>query len=332
MYTSMLQFQPEFVVASGMGARMTEMAIEIKEDGSASLFCLQGHYRRQYRRLLGRDGSYRWVKRTANGFTPISERRARRLERKFRHPETAKTPQRFPRLKWERKAGQPVYCPAFGFGKIVAIVGDKIVVKLGKKERVMGEQDLMTLAQAEADWHLYWVRGERRRLEEGKRLSNIKSLCRLSGLGEWQAFLDKFDYPRSTADDLIRRYHTELRWEARTELTGNRASQEGEPERHINERRPDPDDDERNDLIAKEAEKRRGKEPSHHKTSWSIRINLPPDIVTLCRKRYKRKSKSAKAFWQRAAYIFVKLEPPHKKHRKSHRHREQPKFPTEIAE
>jgi hypothetical protein len=87
------------------------------------------------------------------------------------------------------------------------------------------------------------------------------------------------------------------------------------------ERRPDLDDDERKELIKKEAEKRRGKEPSHHETLWSIRIKLPAGIVALCRKRYKRKGKSAKNFWRLAAYRFVGLDPP-QKHRKSHRHGE----------
>jgi hypothetical protein len=225
---------------------------------------------------------------------------------------------RYPTLEWERKAGQPVFSSAYGFGKIVAIQDGKIVVKFGKKERIVGAQDLMTRAQAESDWHLYWLRGERRRLEEGRRLSIVKNLCRF---GEWQAFLDKYDYPRSSADDLIRRYHIELKWEARTQLTGNRAIEDGEPARHINERRPDPNDDERKDLIRKETEKRHGKEPSYHKTLWSIRIKLPPDILTLCRERYERKGKSAKKFWRLAAYIFVGLELPHKKHHKSHQHR-----------
>jgi hypothetical protein len=108
-------------------------------------------------------------------------------------------PIRRPRLEWERKEGQAVYHSTFGFGEIVAIRDSKIVVKFGKNERVVSEQDLVTRAQAESAWNLYWLTGERRRLEEGKRLFVVKSLCRF---GEWQAFLKKYDYPRSTADDL----------------------------------------------------------------------------------------------------------------------------------
>jgi hypothetical protein len=203
---------------------MSETAIQIRADGTVEI-CRDG---RQYLRVLGDAGEPRWLKRTWRGLRPVSESRARRLERIYRHPETAKAFRRRPRLGWERKVGQPVFSPAFGLGKIDAIVGNQIIVKFGKQERVMRAQDLMTRAQAESDWHLYWLRGERRRLQEGRRLSTIKSLCRH---GEWQAFLDKYDYARSTADDLIRRYHDELRWEVRNQLTGNRAIEHGEPER-----------------------------------------------------------------------------------------------------
>jgi hypothetical protein len=225
-------------------------------------------------------------------------------------------PIRSPRLEWERKAGQPVYSPAFGFGQIVAVRGGKIIVKFGKNERVMGAQDLMTRAQAEADWHLYWLRGERRRLEEGRRLSIIKSLCRF---GEWQAFLDKYDFPRSTADDLVRRYHDELRWEARTQLTGNRAIQHGEPKRLLNEHEPDRGNAELADLVGKEAERRRGKEPSHRNSFWPLRIIAPPKIVKMCRERYKSKPEESKEFWTLAAYIFIDQYPPNRTHRRSHR-------------
>ena len=248
----------------------------------------------------GPDAPAEW--RADEGRLEVADREHRRIfEHAHRHPDTAKPVRRFPRLAWERKAGQPVYCLAFGFGKIVAIVDSKVVVKFRKQERVMNSQDLMTCAQAQADWHLYWLRGERRRLEEGRRLSIIKSLCRH---GEWQAFLDKYDYPRSTADDLIEHYNNEVRWEARTELPGNRAIQAGEPERPTNERK---------ELVKKEIEKRRGKKPSYHKSLWSIRIKLPPDILNLCRERYRLGGEDAKEFWRRAAYQFVDIEPPDEK-------------------
>ena len=299
---------------------METVALDDRGDGKATIF----YRNRGWRRVLNErspDAPAQWVALQYAAEDPVEAadtKMQRFFEHAYRYPETAKPIRRRPRREWERKAGQPVYCPAFGFGEIVAIQGDKIVVKFGKKEQVMAAQDLMTRAQVEADWHLYWLRGERRRLEEGRRLSIIKSLCRH---GEWQAFLDKYDYPRSTADDLIRRYREELRWKARTQLTGNRAIQVGVPALPIHERIPDPDDAERKALIKKETEKRRGKEPSHQKAPWPIRINLPPDIIALCRERYKHEGESAREYWRLAAYRFEGLKPPHKKHFKSHRHR-----------
>jgi hypothetical protein len=234
--------------------------------------------------------------------------------------ESKAKPIRHPRLEWERKVGQQIHSAKFGFGKIVAIQSDKIVVKFGKNERVMGAQDLSTRAQAEIDWHTYWLSGERRRLEEGKRLSIVKSLCEF---GEWKKFLDKYNYSRSSADDLIRRYHIDLKWEARNQLPGNRASQTGDLGQRVNDHSEDPEGRERRELVKEEIEKRRGKEPTYHKTLWSIRIKLPPDVLALCRKKYVRNGKRAKEFWCLAAYIFVDLDPPRKKHRhKSHRHPE----------
>src|ERR1700719_3668829 len=131
------------------------------------------------------------------------------------HGESKAMPiRRYPTLEWERKAGQPVFSSAYGFGKIVAIQDGKIVVKFGKKERIVGAQDFMTRAQAENDWHTYWLTGERRRLEEGRRLSIIKKFCKAEH-GAWKKFLRKYDYPRSTADDLIDHYNDEMRWAAR---------------------------------------------------------------------------------------------------------------------
>ncbi len=291
---------------------MGETAIQIRAEGTAEIY--RGG--RQYLRTSGDDSEHRWLKRDSNGLRPVSKSRERRLERIYRHRETAKAIRRCPRLEWERKAGQPVFSPAFGFGKIVAIIGSKIVVKFGKSERVVGAQDLMTRAQVEADWHLYWLRGERRRLEEGRRLSIIKSLCQH---GEWQAFLDKYDYPRSTADDLIRRYHDEVKWETRTQLTGYRSIEHGDPEQPLNERVPDRDNTELAKLVRKEADERRGKEPSHNNAFWTLRIVAPPEILEMCRRRYKRKPEKSKEFWTLAAYVFIGKDRPHKKHHKSHR-------------
>lgn len=74
---------------------MEQTAIHIREGGFASLF----YHGRQYRRELDKNSRPRWSRRTSNGFLPVSEQRARRLERMFRHPEKLKRVQLFPRYK-----------------------------------------------------------------------------------------------------------------------------------------------------------------------------------------------------------------------------------------
>jgi hypothetical protein len=78
------------------------------------------------------------------------------------------------------------------------------------------------------------------------------------------------------------------------------------PERHVNERAPDSDAEEREELIRQETAKRHGRKPSYHKHLWSIRIKLPPHVLALCRKQYK--TAGAKEYWRRAAYAFVGLD------------------------
>jgi hypothetical protein len=152
-------------------------------------------------------------------------------------------------------------------------------------------------------WYAYWFSGAKRRFEEGKRLTIVKNLCRF---GEWQAFLDKYEYPRSTADDLIRRYEDDMKCKAQ-QLPGNRAIDVSDPKQKVSESTADSDAGERKQLVRLENEKRAGREPSDHATDWAIRIKLPPDVLKLCREQYKQPD--AKDFWQRAAYRFVGLDP-----------------------
>ena len=237
----------------------------------------------------------------------VDRKTGRVLEHAYRHPETTIPVRRRPRLNEPMKVGQPVYCSKFGFGGIVAINGDDITVGVGKEERHVGKQDLVTRLQAEIDWHRYWLRGEKRRLEEGKRLFIVKSLC-LNEFGGWQAFLDRYEYPRSTADDLIRRYkiHT-MRKALDQNLPGYRAGSVPDPDRLVNERKGDSEAAERKELVRTETEKRREKMPTHHETLWSVRIKLPPHILIRCRKKYKRPG--AKKYWRRAAYAFIGKNP-----------------------
>jgi hypothetical protein len=209
------------------------------------------------------------------------------------------------------KVGQPVFLAACGIGKVAAIDGGDVTVRFADTEKKVSAQALVTRAQAEVNWRAHWLPGAERRREEGRRLWIVKELCTY---GEWQDFLDRFDLSRSTCDDLIRRYKNEVMWEAQDQhLNGNRSSDETEPttvadpDRHVNERTPDPDGDARKELIGKEAEKRHGRKPICHKTLWTIRIKLPEQVLTLCRAKYK--DPGAKEFWRRAAYAFVGVDP-----------------------
>ena len=72
---------------------MNDTAIEIRPEGFASLT----RHGRLYKREPSSDGSYRWLKRRFNGWKAVSDRRARRCERLYRHPEDVKPFRRFPR-------------------------------------------------------------------------------------------------------------------------------------------------------------------------------------------------------------------------------------------
>ena len=279
---------------------MQDAAIEFRPDGSVSIFVAGRQYRRE-------PHNERWVKRTPSGYgdRPVSDRRARWVERIYRHSDEIKRIRRFPRLEPALKPGLPVYHPAFGSGDIAAIEGEKILVKFGEHERQVRAQDLVTRDRAEVDWYRYWRRGAERRFEEGKRLWIVKSLCRH---GEWQAFLNRYRYPRSTADDLIKRYRYEVKMAAQhRQLHGYRAIDLADADGQVNESTFDREAEEREELVAKENDKRRGRMP--HSEYWSIRIKLPPDVGTRCREKYKEEPDAAKEYWQAAAYIFVGLDP-----------------------
>jgi hypothetical protein len=276
-----------------MGPHIT---LQRRSDDSVSIF----HHGRQYRRESGSSG--RWLKRTVNGWRRVIDYHARRLERAYQRRDEIKKVRRFPR-EWDLKLEQRVYCPAFGSGKIVAIKSGDVTVAFGEQDHKVDAHDLVTRAQAEMHWYAYWFSGAKRRFEEGKRLAIVKNLCRF---GEWQAFLDKYDYPRSTADDLIRRYEADMKCKSQ-QLPGNRAIELAAPGQQDSESTSDSDADERKALVGLESEKRAGRKPSDHATDWAIRIKLPPDVLKLCREKYKEPD--AKDFWQRAAYRFVGLDP-----------------------
>ena len=73
--------------------------------------------------------------------------------------------------------------------------------------------------------------GRKDDFKEGKPVAIVKNLCRF---GEWRAFLKKYEYPRSTADDLIRRYEDDMKCKPQ-QLPGNRAIDVSDPKRQVSE-------------------------------------------------------------------------------------------------
>lgn len=215
---------------------------------------------------------------------------------------------RYPRIDPPLQLGQPVYHHDRGFCEVMAIEGEDITISAGQKRLVVERDAFVTLVQAQINWHSDWLNGEKRRLREGEELFIVKGLSRF---GEWQNFLDRNEIPRSTADDLIRRYLNELARKGRAvDLHGYRASSDDGADRRVTEQIRDSDDTERRELVAKEADKRLGRQPSHHRYFWSLRIGLPTRIIALCRDRYRLEQKNSRKYWQDKAYEFARQERP----------------------
>jgi hypothetical protein len=174
--------------------------LEDRGDGAATIFYQHRRWKRVPRE--DPDDPAAWHDTSKNP-PEVADNKLRRIfEHAYRHQETTEPVRRRPRLELPAKLRQLVFCSAFGFGKVVAIGSDDITVEFGKETRQLVTKDLVTQVHAEVDWHNYWLRGGKRRLKEGERLFIVKGL---SEYGEWQLFLDRHDYPRSTADDLITR-------------------------------------------------------------------------------------------------------------------------------
>jgi hypothetical protein len=225
-----------------------------------------------------------------------------------RDREKTKPIQRHPRIDPPLQPGQPVYHPDRGFCEVMAIEGEDITISAGQTKLVVERDAFVTLVQAQINWHSDWLNGEKRRLREGEELFIVKGLSRF---GEWQTFLDRNEIPRSTADDLIRRYLIELARKGRVlNLHGYRASSDDGTDRQDNQHIRDSDDTERRELVAKEVEKRQGRQPSHHRYFWSLRIGLPTRIIALCRDRYRLEQKNSRKYWQDKAYEFARQDRP----------------------
>src|SRR5258705_184314 len=96
------------------------------------------------------------------------------------------------------------------------------------------------------------LRGSGWRFEVGEVLYKIKEKCEQ---GEWGAFLEEHDLPRSTADGYIQEY------KQKAGITETREIKGPEPT-------PEPDDEaeRRRKQIEEEKKKRRGKKREHSKT------------------------------------------------------------------
>ena len=259
---------------------MSEAAIQIRPDGTAEIF----RHGRQYLRVLDDHGEPSWLKRTSRGLRPVSDHRARCLERAYQNPAT-KAFARSPRLALDPELGQPAFHAALGYGMVTAIKGDQITF-LCKRERTVTHKikalDLITKVKAEVEFGTCYFAGGAKawRRAAGRWASVYKNLCLMEGKGAYGAWLKRLCLNRSSLDDLIRRFEDEARRNAQTQLilpesgkTGrsNPTSEVGGSPYVVtvpqgNERAPDPEDDERQINIQAELSKREGIKPTHHKT------------------------------------------------------------------
>jgi len=199
--------------------------------------------------------------------------------------------------------GQPVFHPAYGYGEVTAVEGDAITFR-EKRDPAINHSapalELITKTQAEfalqATWNACGFQEYRRRM--GKWCSITKNLCRY---GEWDDVCKRYGLNLRTTNDWIRDFENEMTWQAQdAALAASSKSAEsadlnpvGPAEtstsvyaatgaRQVNERTPDPDNDEREENKKKEEDKRRGVDPTPHKTMLSVqRRNLDPVRLAL---------------------------------------------------
>jgi len=259
---------------------MKETVMQIRADTTAEIY--RGG--RRYVRVFGDDGEPRWLKRTSRGLRPVSDRRARRLERTYQNPAT-KPFARFPRLALDPEVGQPAFHAAFGYGMVTAIEGDQITFVCKRAEEVkhrVKALELITKVKAEVEFGTCYFAGGAKawRRAAGRWASLYKNLCLMEGKGAYGDWLKRLGLNRSSIDDLIRRFEDEERRFSQTQPvlpesgkteTLNLESEigvspyliTGSPQ--TSESTPDPVNDERQQNIQAEISKRKGIEPTYHK-------------------------------------------------------------------
>jgi hypothetical protein len=199
-----------------------------------------------------------------------------------------------------------VHHTEFGTGTISRIHGCNVTVAFCDEERELDFEQVVTRALAEERWQACYSHGANRRLEEGRWLWVVRSLC--SRRGEWTAFREKWGVPRSSVHDLIQRYLQERFWESQ-HPSGNRT--EGAPK--LDDRPTDGPAElnaEREQLVRDELAKREKDSSAQPAklTYWPVRIKLREAVAEDCREKYKEDGDDAKEYWVRAAYRFVDRE------------------------
>ena len=296
---------------------MTETAIQIQVDGTIEIY----RNERTYRRMPGNDGEPRWFKLTSRGLRPVSKSRARRLERIYQDPATKKF-RRFPRLESDLKLGQPVFHAVFGYGTVAAIKGDNITF-FSKKDSAVTHTvkalDLTTRSQAEVGLETCYFEGGAKawRRAAGRWASVYKNLSMMEGKGKYGDWLKRHGLNRSSMDDLIRRFEDEATREAQERLVLPESGKTDETNptaatelgvspyavtglTQVNERTPDPENDERQKNIQAETSKRAGIKPTFHKTILYLqRRQLDPEKLALYHAIKEGDKKSVDAIMQR---------------------------------
>jgi hypothetical protein len=294
---------------------MTETAMQIHADGTAEIY----RRGRQYLRVFGDDGEPRWLKRTSRGLRPVSDRRARRLERVYRNP-TTKPFARFPRLALDPQVGQPAFHMAFGYGTVTAIEGDQITLVCkseGDVTHKVKAPDLITKNKAEVEFGTCYFAGGAKswRRAAGRWASVYKNLCLMEGKGAYGDWLKRLNLNRSSIDDLIRRFEDEERRFSQPQLvlpeSGKTASSNSESEMEISpylvtgspqtsESTPDPVNDERQQNIQVEISKREGMKPTYHKNILFLQHrHVDPKKLALFNAIREKAKKSVDAIMQR---------------------------------
>ena len=208
--------------------------------------------------------------------------------------------------------GQPIFHEAYGYGEVIAINGADITFQERKNKTVthtVKASDLFTKDSAEHNLATSYYTGgaSEWRRRQGKWGSITKNLCRW---GEWEGVLKKYNLKRGSMDVLISRFEEEEEWAAQTANLLKFSKLDpvkvdlNEPDPNLplkvdpaeppavhsvytvtgtpqlNERTPDPANDEREKNRLAEIAKREGVKPTPHRTMLNLqRRNLDPQML-----------------------------------------------------